>query len=212
MFAQGHPPRTKQDKNPRVLAPDTVFFLLPDIISVQQILDFILIIFQYDCWFISFNWPRAFQKCCDWSVSWLTYINLLPKTPAAIGWSWHVTCEDYCVWFGFMVMTYVSKCASFILTVVFCWSFMKGTVYVNQTTQCHKVRILWRRKNYGTKLTGDICRSDKAKSFIPHTDEVTKWCNLPAKYITLLFASLIACLSCKPISFSEKRSYDIDQV
>lgn len=56
-------------------------------------------------------------------------------------------------------------------------------------------------KKYSTKLTRDPCYSEEAKLFATHTDEVTKSCNLPAKQVTPSFPVLMACLSCKPISF-----------
>jgi len=87
VFAHGHPPGTKQDEDPDALAPSSVLCLLFDVISVQQILDFSLIILQYSCWFILGVTDKEliFQKYCHWSLSLLTYINHLPKTPAPVG-------------------------------------------------------------------------------------------------------------------------------
>lgn len=47
IFAHSHPPGTKQDENPNVLAPSSVLCLLFDVISFQQILDFSLVVLQY---------------------------------------------------------------------------------------------------------------------------------------------------------------------
>lgn len=94
-----------------------------------QILDFILVILLYDCWF-RFNWQRVSVSEVSWLISVITYIyiNRLPKTPAVISRSWHVRCDDYGVWFGFMITTDVSKCTGSVFAVVFLLLFHEGKV------------------------------------------------------------------------------------